>query len=168
MSLSVVPFRTPPADVQPTAEQFSLAKRVCAFLALASGVSGYLRFGISRLFAGAAVLRGVSTAACIVLALWLLYWVASLIWLWILWKRNGAAPPASQSNDESIDHLIFSRNLSGEASLMDLRMNSVDFYVIPSPGISGSLGQILHGSDRTESSKCEGVNGRDDDVTFIT
>ena len=45
---------------------------------------------------------------------------------------------------------------------MDLRMNSVDFYVIPSPGISGSLGQILQSYvDRTESSKCEGVNGSD-------
>ena len=143
MSLSVVPFRQPPADAQPTVEQISQAKRMSVFLALPVGVSFYMIFGFAKLFPRSAAVRGAGIALCVSLALWLLYSVMGLIWLLMLRTKNGSPQPEIAA-DRSVELLVLSTQLGGEASLVDLRMNEVDCYVIHCrPTVSGTLGQVV-------------------------
>ena len=140
-----MPFRQPPADAQPTDEQISTTLRGSGFLALAVGVSFYMRFGFAEIFPRAAVLQGLGIALCSLLALWLLYSVMGLTWLLMLREKNGSAPPEIAA-DRSIELLVSSTQLSNEASLVDLRMSALDaldFYVIHNPTVSGSLGQVV-------------------------
>jgi hypothetical protein len=102
-----------------------------------------MRFGFAEIFPGAAVLQGLGIALCSLLALWLLYSVMGLTWLLMLRKQNGSAALPEIAADRSIELLVSSTQLSSEASLLDLRMSALDFYVIHNPTVSGSLGQVV-------------------------
>ena len=143
MSLSVVPFRQPPADAQPTDEQISQAKRMSVFLALPVGINFYMIFGFAKLFPR--YIQGAGIALCSSLALWLLYSVMGLIWLLMLRNKNGSPQPELEiAADRSVELLVLSTWLGSEASLVDPQMSEVDCHVIHCrPTVSGTLGHVV-------------------------
>jgi hypothetical protein len=138
--LVVVPFRRPPPDAQPAAEQISSTRLACALLAFAEGGSSYLRFGLA-FFSGAHVLRELGTAICVLLGSSLVYSLACLAWLSFLKRKNGQiAAVRADLADRNLHVLLTSSSLSHEAALEDQQMNALDFCVVDNaPARSPSL-----------------------------